>query len=508
MTSMTATDSPSRPCRRWRLGVTCLALLIALGGCGGGGSTGTSSPSYTVGGTVSGLTGKGLVLEDDSAAPLSVSGNGSFVFTSALASGDSYAVTVMTQPSDQTCIVDNSYGTVASADVVNVAVSCHTIAAAAPNVATLVVDSGPAGLPADSDVNMAFVTVTVCAPGSTTTCQSIDHVQVDTGSYGLRLLASALSAPLYSALTQVYESSSGQALAECTVFEDGTIWGPIKNAGVQIASESAASMEVQLFGDPAYSSVPTDCANTGTLEDALDTFGANGIIGIGPFAQDCGLGCTSGPQSAWYYVCPSASSCTDSTVSLTQQVQNPVTLFAPDNNGSIVELPAIPSAGAATVTGALVFGIGTEGNNDPGTAKVLTIDNNDADLTYGDITTKLQGQSLTQSFLDTGSTGLFFNDSSLPACAGGSGGYYYCPLSPANYSATNIGLNDASSIVSFSVVNASTLSGANYAFNNLGGSNQQSGSFDWGLPFFFGRNVYTAIDGQNTSAGSGPYFAY
>jgi hypothetical protein len=35
-----------------------------------------------------------------------------------------------------------------------------------------------------------------------------------------------------------------------------------------------------------------------------------------------------------------------------------------------------------------------------------------------------------------------------------------------------------------------------------------SGTFDWGLPFFFGRNVFTAIESQNTPGGVGPYWAY
>ena len=53
-------------------------------------------------------------------------------------------------------------------------------APAAANVASVVVDAGPAGT---SDVNTLFTTVTVCVPGSTTSCQTIDHIQVDTASY-------------------------------------------------------------------------------------------------------------------------------------------------------------------------------------------------------------------------------------------------------------------------------------------------------------------------------------
>jgi hypothetical protein len=65
--------------------------------------------------------------------------------------------------------------------------------------------------------------------------------------------------------------------------------------------------------------------------------------------------------------------------------------------------------------------------------------------------------------------------------------------------------------VNFSVGNADSLfanNPNNAAFNNLAGPNSDPNSFDVGLPFFFGRAVYTAIEGQNTTAGIGPYFAY
>jgi hypothetical protein len=65
--------------------------------------------------------------------------------------------------------------------------------------------------------------------------------------------------------------------------------------------------------------------------------------------------------------------------------------------------------------------------------------------------------------------------------------------------------------VSFSVANADQLFAANpsfNAFNNLAVPSGDTTTFAWGLPFFFGRNVYTAIEGRSTPGGAGPYFAF
>src|SRR4051812_32545820 len=45
------------------------------------------------------------------------------------------------------------------------------VASAGPNVATITVDAGPTGT--TGVFNTPFVTVTICAPGSTTNCQTI-----------------------------------------------------------------------------------------------------------------------------------------------------------------------------------------------------------------------------------------------------------------------------------------------------------------------------------------------
>ena len=85
--------------------------------------SGGNAASYTVGGTVSGLSGT-VVLQDNGGDNLSVAANGTFTFAAALVGGASYGVTVLTNPPGQTCTVSNGSGTVGSANVTSVAVSC------------------------------------------------------------------------------------------------------------------------------------------------------------------------------------------------------------------------------------------------------------------------------------------------------------------------------------------------------------------------------------------------
>jgi hypothetical protein len=83
----------------------------------------TTNPTFNVGGTVSGLTGT-VVLRNNGGDDLSVSADGSFTFAAKVPSGASYAVTVFTQPTGQTCAVAQGAGTMPSANVTNVAVTC------------------------------------------------------------------------------------------------------------------------------------------------------------------------------------------------------------------------------------------------------------------------------------------------------------------------------------------------------------------------------------------------
>jgi hypothetical protein len=101
---------------------------MSLCDCGGGGGSSTPTAMYTLGGTVSGLAGSGLVLQNGGVT-LSVAAPGAFTFSAALSSGAAYAVTVATQPSSppQMCVVSDGAGTVGGADVTTVAVTCTTV---------------------------------------------------------------------------------------------------------------------------------------------------------------------------------------------------------------------------------------------------------------------------------------------------------------------------------------------------------------------------------------------
>lgn len=369
--------------------------------------------------------------------------------------------------------------------------------AAAPtnNVAPVVVDSGPAGA---QSVNVLYTTVTLCKPGSSV-CQTIDHVEVDTGSTGLRILSSVLD----PALTLPGQTASnGNPIVECYQYADGFNWGPVVTADVQIGGETASSVPLQLAGGAASTTVPAGCSSAGSEEDTVAAFGGNGLIGIGFQTADCGSTCAAAvPRQGAYYSCAGAT-CNAASVATADQVQNPVAHFPTDNNGVAITLPTIDPGGEKTVTGSLIFGIGTASNNGLGNAQILTINGS------GQFTTVYDGQSLTASFIDSGSVSYGFPDTKIPQGSGSLTGFY-CPTSTLNLTATNTGANNTSITTPFTVANANGLYGnGDAALNDLAITAFTPGYFDWGLPLFYGRTVFTAISGAKTPGGPGPYFAY
>ncbi|MGF6303736.1 hypothetical protein OKW42_007089 [Paraburkholderia sp. WC7.3d] len=252
-------------------------------------------------------------------------------------------------------------------------------------------------------------------------------------------------------------------------------------------------------GDRRYRALPAapiDCANSGASLLTVSSLHANGILGVGLFPVDCGSGCSNSALPRWYYSC-STSGCAATAQPLAQQVTNPVSSFPLDNNGVVIDLPAVADAGAAGASGSLIFGIGTQSNNTLTSTNVLK-----ANAATGYVTTASGGQTYAVSYLDSGSNGLFFHSTQFPLC-----GFWYCPTSTQSANASITGVDGVSSTVSFDIGNSSTLfASTNNAFDNLAGNSSQG--FGWGLPFFYGKRIYTAIAARNTSAGQGPYYAF
>ena len=360
-----------------------------------------------------------------------------------------------------------------------------------PNVVTVNV-----GASATSTRNLLTTSVTICVPG-TSTCATVDNVQVDTGSQGLRLLASAL--PAGFALPAVAAGSGTSAAGECAVFGTGYTWGAVRRADLKLADEVASSLPIQVIADPSVpATAPSTCvSSSGLAMNDASSLRVNGILGVGLFNADCGSGCVTRALSPWYYACD-AGTCTASTQPLAQQVSNPVAAFATDNNGVAIDLPAVGASGAASNSGTLTFGIGTQDDNALGAATILRANTQTGYVT----TTTSDGTVYTQSYLDSGSNGFFFWNSTLPRC-----GSWFCPTSPQSLSATIKGTDGVSAPTSFSIANAQTLfATGNWAFDDLGGYN--GNMFGWGLPFFFGRRVFTAIEAQATPDGTGPFYAF
>jgi Protein of unknown function (DUF3443) len=379
-------------------------------------------------------------------------------------------------------------------------------AAPTPNVLPLTVDAGPSA--AMGQINHAYVTVKVCAPGSQTQCADIDHVLLDTGSSGLRLVRSVLAA---GGVTLASETDAqGRAIEECMSFGGGQTWGPVVLADIAVAGEVAGKVPVQLMDDTnAGAPPPANCGTDVTLINDVSGFGANGVFGAGVFAQDCGMACVNpATPLALYYGCDSAGTCTAENIPLASQVTNPVAMFATDNNGIIVSLPNLQNAnGDTSVTGELIFGLATQTDNALPNMGVTVLG---ADA-QGDFTATYNGgMTVLPALIDSGNDSYAFDDPAMATCASGKYVGYYCPaVAPQSVYAVNtgVGINNATSRVDFAIADPNSFVASAAAFINLGGGGGST-RFTWGMPFFYGRKVYFGIEQRTAGPYTGPFYAY
>lgn len=478
----------------------CAGLILSACGGGGGssstssGSTGTGTPSTpaaaaTISASASSVTaGQSVTLTWSSANTGATNCQASGAWSGQLATSGSQSVTTTASGSAYTA----TYTIACGAAGANVSVSVTP--PVVQNTLQVVLDKGPAA--ANGAINVPFVSVTVCRPG-TSVCQTIDHVMVDTGSYGLRLIA-----PLDSALAlPAVKTAAGAAVGECGQFVSGYTWGSVLQADIKLGGEVASSQSIQVIGDApgGIATAPSSCSSIGANLGTVSTLGANGVLGIGLFRQDCGSACVSTAVSATYYAC-SNGSCLASTMPLAQQVSNPVAAFALDNNGLSLSFPAVGTGGASSLTGTLTFGIGTQTNNSLGSATKYLANSS------GHIRTVYKGTTLTSSFIDSGSNGMFFNDSTLTKCTLST--EFYCPASPLSLSATITAYDgSATATIPFTIESVDALPNSavvGWIGGPSGTSKTDTTTFDWGLPFFFGRKVYVGLESDTTS----PYWAF
>ncbi|WEY42584.1 DUF3443 family protein [Paraburkholderia sp. SUR17] len=431
-------------------------FCLVLAACGGGGGGGSSTTTTTSSGTPSGST----------------------------------------TTSGSTSSSTNSTNTTPWADATATPTAVNNT-----NAVAISVSNQPYGL-----VNAPMVDVTICPGGgaaTNTNCSTIHNVLLDTGSYGLRLFASVVPSGTLSAMAPQTQGSNN--VAECGLFVSGYTWGGVRTADIQLGTEVAANVPVQIIGDSNISaSAPSEC-QIGTAMNTPNAAFANGILGVGSNQYDCGTGCVSGAQSGAYYTCSgSPSTCTATTQPLASQVQNPVALFPTDNNGVIVEMAQVADLGATTASGTLVFGIDTASNNTLSGMGATLLKTNNA----GNFTATYKTQTFTDNaFFDSGSNGLFFPDSTITRS-----GSWYAPSTtlPLTASLTNSSGNASATTtaLNFNVANEIVLANTgNFAFNDIAGT--ASGMMDFGLPFFYGRHVYVGIVGKtSTGGGTGPYVAY
>jgi Protein of unknown function (DUF3443) len=385
------------------------------------------------------------------------------------------------------------------------------------NVIPLTVDSGPAG--AGPQANRLYTDVTLCQPG-TSNCQTIHHVLVDTGSTGLRLIASQVSSALH------LQATTSPATVACQQFLDGSFaWGPVVSADVKLGGKTIPGLPLQMVGDAAYQATASTCAMGTAITSVVDVglnpgLGATGILGVGTSKEDCGAGCAGNPNNGYYFTC--AGGCTGKALPRNQQLQNPVYVLSADNNGVVVVLPGLASGvlSAPSLTGSMVFGIGTQANNTTTGASAMRLSTSTFSgyVVNTTVTRASYTATMANSFLDTGSNGLYFGTASvtLPVCS--TAPDFYCSTTGTTFfSATVSGSAGSARTFSFAVDPA--VGGTNALFTSgdpvlptLSGPSGDTSQFIWGLPFFYGRTVFIGFEGRsgvfNGSTVAGPYYAF
>ena len=306
--------------------------------------------SFTIGGTVAGLgAGKSVVLLNNGGDALTRNANGGFSFATALASGASYAVTVGTQPAGQTCTVSNGSGTVASANVTNVAVSCanvptYTIGGSVSGLVTGrsvgLLNNGGDALTVNANGGFSFATALASGASYAVTVGTQPAGQVCTVNNGSGTVASANVTNVAVSCVNMISgpTSTGTGTGTATLTGGGAACG--FNAGSAFVGTPAAPPAGVTFPHGFFGFTASSCPAANGAVTVTLTYPA----AIPPGAQYYKYGKEAGNTTDHYYTIPATISGNQVTFTITDGLLGDNDLAA---NGTITDPGAIGIAGAA-----------------------------------------------------------------------------------------------------------------------------------------------------------------
>ncbi|WP_414444671.1 DUF3443 family protein [Burkholderia sp. 22PA0106] len=357
--------------------------------------------------------------------------------------------------------------------------------------------------------NRLLTSVTLCSDAAGTNCQTIDDIIVDTGSVGLKIFDYALADGGASFTDE--RDANDNPLSTCAVYGSGYAWGRMKIVTLKMAGETAQNLPIAVINgaatpaddatvDQGLLPVPTQCATRNGVQQRRKLRDSNGILGVGVPISDC-AGCA---VSTTYYSCPSAGGCQPTFIPLNMQTTQPVASFATDNNGLIIRLPSIDKFSTAPVAGQMVFGIGTQPDNQPQGVTAFALNNSGRSvLNVNGSTNPVLVDSGTDSYV-------------IPAPVATNSQNRYVPPAPTNVAATFLSdgaTGDGPSNQQAININLIDPTGAIAAdavvIDGIGSPpSSATGTLYLGLPFFLGRSLYLGLTGHQSSLGAGPLIAF
>lgn len=342
--------------------------------------------------------------------------------------------------------------------------------------------------------NVPYVSVTICQDSSGANCQTINNVLLDTGSIGLKINQSVLNSKLLSGLTSINDTTTNLPLSSCNLYGGGYLFTNAYTATVKLGGMTSNNMPIQVINDINQSTVPASCSLV-SFNNLLANSGANGVIGVNPqvFASNSHVKLYIESQAGVYTQLDYKTANSDPILNV-----NPIVGFA-ESNGLIISLPAVTANSNTNIYGVLTFGVNTRANNQINNASVQLIGNKSSELGYFKSTSTTNVTSRT--IFDTGTNGYVVYGLNMAQC-----GNNYCPGSPTTWtsSLSNWGF-DITTSYNESIQISNPVNQASAIMPNWAFVSNTPGITVYGLPFFFGKNVYAQFP---TESQASPVWGY